>query len=55
MDDKALLALQGPDARQVLARFASNIDSLSSERWALQARRYRLLRYLFGLHRRGRV
>ncbi len=28
MDDKALLALQGPDARKVLARFANDIDSL---------------------------
>ena len=28
MDDKALLALQGPDARQVLARLTGDIDSL---------------------------
>ena len=28
MDDKALLALQGPDARKVLARFAADIESL---------------------------
>jgi aminomethyltransferase len=29
MDDKALLALQGPDARKVLARFADDVDSLA--------------------------
>ena len=38
MDDKALLALQGPDAREVLARFAGDIDSLGF----MSARHYNL-------------